>query len=119
MIGLIIGVVFCGLPAMELNGFGLGIPLTLDIALLCAIAGGAVGGILICPRPLIAGLVGGLLAGPAGLLAVYYYTHHRGEVWDAELVFVQSVASLPGVGIGYLLKKMFAPPDGPKQQDDI
>ena len=110
-VGLVLGVVLCGLPAMELNGFGFGIPITLDIALLCAIVGGAVGGMLICPKPLIAGLVGGLLAGPAGLLALYYYTRYRGEVWDAELVFVQLVASLPGVGIGYVLKKMFTQSD--------
>src|SRR4051812_5558656 len=98
-IGMTIGVVLCGLPAMELNGFGFGVPITLDLALLCAIVGGAVGGILICPKPMIAGLAGGLLAGPGGLLAIYYYTRYRGEVWDLELVFVQGLGSLPGIGI--------------------
>jgi len=109
-VGVFIGITLCALPAMELNGFGFnfGIHFTLDTALLAAIVGGAVGGILICPKPIIAGLVGGLLAGPAGLLAVYYYTRFRGEVYDLELVLVQGVASLPGVGIGYWLKKMFA-----------
>jgi hypothetical protein len=106
--GVLVFVVLCGIPALEMNGFGFGISFTLGTALACATVGGAVGGMLICPRPLLAGLVGGLLAGPLGLIAVYYYTQGRQSVWNVELVIVQAIACLPGVGVGVLLKKVLA-----------
>ena len=102
--GFFVFVIFCGVPALELNGFGMGIPLSLQTALLSATVGGAVGGMLICPRPLLAGLAGGLLAGPLGLVAVYYYTQQRQAVWHVELVLVQGIACLPGLGVGWLIK---------------
>ncbi len=105
MYGIYVFVFFCGLPALELNGFGFGIPLTLSTAITCATIGGAVGGLMMCPRPLVAGLVGGLVAGPVGLLAVYYYTQHRINVWNVELVLVQGLACLPGFGLGVLIKR--------------
>jgi len=104
-LGLIIFFALCGLPALEITGFGFGIPITLPRGLIIAGVGGALGGALICPRPIVAGLVGGLAAGPVGLFALYYYTLHRTEVWNVELVLVQGIASLPGVGLGFLLKK--------------
>jgi hypothetical protein len=107
--GFIFFVVFCGLPALEMTGFGFGIPLSLSTALLLALIGGAVGGALICPKPFLAGIIGGTLAGPAGLLAVYYYTQGREQVSNIELVLVQGIASLPGFGIGVLLKKWLKP----------
>jgi peptidoglycan/LPS O-acetylase OafA/YrhL len=102
--GFAIFVLLCGFPALELNGFGFGIPLSLPTALACATIGGAVGGVLMCRRPWVAGLSGGLLAGPLGLLAVYYYTHHRQTVFNVEVVFVQCLACLPGVGVGWCVK---------------
>lgn len=105
MYGIYVFVFFCGVPALELNGFGFGIPLTLSTAIICATIGGAVGGLMMCPRPLVAGLVGGLVAGPVGLLAVYYYTQHRNNVWNVELVLVQGLACLPGFGLGVLIKR--------------
>lgn len=105
MYGIYVFVFFCGVPALELNGFGFGIPLTLSTAITCATIGGAVGGLMMCPRPLVAGLVGGLVAGPVGLLAVYYYTQHRNNVWNVELVLVQGLACLPGFGLGMLIKR--------------
>lgn len=107
-VGLIIFVFLCGIPGMEMNGFGVGIPLTLPVALACATIGGAVGGMLICSRPLVAGLIGGLFAGPFGLLAVYFYTQNRESVWNLELVIVQGLACLPGIGIGWLIKTALA-----------
>jgi hypothetical protein len=109
-LGFVVFFVVCGLAALEINGFGFGIPLTLQSALICATIGGAVGGVLICQRPWIAGLIGGLVAGPLGLLAVYYYTQHRQQVFHIELIFVQGIASLPGFALGSLIKKILAPP---------
>jgi hypothetical protein len=60
---------------------------------------------LLCPRPVLAGLIGGLLAGPLGLIAVYYFTQQRTSVTNVELAIVQLLASLPGLGIGWLLKR--------------
>lgn len=105
MYGIYVFVFFCGVPALELNGFGFGIPLTLSTAIACATIGGAVGGCMICSRPLVAGLVGGLVAGPVGLLAVYYYTQHRESVSNVELVLIQGLACLPGYGLGWLIRK--------------
>ena len=99
-------VFLCGIPALEVNGFGFGMNLSLTTAVICACVGGIIGGAMMCSRPVIAGIVGGLIAGPVGLLAVYFYTQHRASVWDLELVIVQGIACLPGVGVGVLLKKM-------------
>jgi hypothetical protein len=103
--GIVVFVVFCAIPALEMNGFGFDVPFSLPTALACATIGGAIGGLLICPRPILAGLTGGLLAGPVGLLAVYYYTEHRQRLWSIELLIVQGIACLPGLSIGLLLKK--------------
>lgn len=107
-IGILIFIALCGFPAMEMTGFGFGLPITLPIALLCAIIGGAVGGAMVCPRPIAAGLIGGLIAGPVGLVAIFLYTLNRQEVWNVELALVQGIASLPGVGVGILIKKLLA-----------
>jgi len=115
-IGIAVFVALCGFPALEMNGFGFGfgIRFTLSTAILCSAVGGIVGGALVCPRPLLAGLVGGALAGPLGLIAVYYYTGFRDSVWTLELVIVQGLASLPGVGVGLLIKRFlsFLKPSG-------
>jgi len=116
--GVLIFVIFCGLPAMELNGFGFSIPFTLGSAITCAAIGGVVGGALVCPRPLIAGVLGGLVAGPLGLVAVYYYTLSRESVWNLELVLIQGLGSLPGIGLGYSLKKILSPQRQSPRFDD-
>ncbi len=122
--GMLVFVLLCGVPALEMNGFGFGLALTLPMALGCATVGGVVGGILLCPRPALAGLIGGLLAGPLGLLAVYYYTHQRTSVTNVELAIVQMLASLPGFGIGWLLKRAIpgavaeSKPDAPSQEQE-
>jgi hypothetical protein len=103
--GILVFVLLCGIPAMEINGFGFGVPFSLPLAVACSALGGALGGVLFCPRPFRAGLIGGLLAGPVGLVAVVFYTHNRLRVANVELVLVQGLASLPGIGIGFLLKR--------------
>lgn len=111
-IGYGIFFVFCALPALELNGFGFGLPITLPIALVCATLGGVIGGALVCPQPIAAGIIGGLLAGPPGLVAVYLYTLPRDSVYSVELIIIQGLASLPGVGVGYLIRKLLTPTGG-------
>ena len=68
--GIVVFVCLCGFPALELNGFGVGVPFTVPIAIATVVIGGAAGGALICPRPVTAGLIGGLIAGLSGFLAV-------------------------------------------------
>src|SRR5262245_32291042 len=99
-LGIVVFVFLCGFPALEMTGFGFGLPISPSIALASATLGGALGGLMICRRPLLAGLIGGLMAGPIGLLAVYYYTQHRQHVWNWELVAVQGIGSLPGLFVG-------------------
>jgi hypothetical protein len=110
--GLLIFIFVCGLPAVLMNGFFVeDIQLSLPVALVIAAVGGLVGGAMMCHQPLAAGLVGGLLAGPLGLLALYAYTFYRTEVWDMELIVVQGVASLPGWGAGAWLKALIEQPE--------
>lgn len=106
--GLFVFIFLCGVPAMELNGFGFGLPITFQTGLFCATLGGLIGGVMICRKPLFAGIIGGLLAGPAGLLAVYYYTQNRQEVWNVELALVQGLASIPGFLVGKFLTRFGA-----------
>ncbi len=101
--------VLCAWPGLELNGFGFGLPITLPIALACATLGGLIGGALVCPRPIAAGIIGGVLAGPPGLVAVYLYTIPRETVYSIELVIVQGLASLPGIGVGFAIRKLLTP----------
>ncbi len=109
--GMFVFMILCGFPALEMNGFGLGLNITLPTALICAFIGGAVGGAMICPRPMAAGFFGGLIAGPVGLLTLYLYTQHRNQVWNVELVLVQGLGCLPGIGVGLLLKKILGSED--------
>ena len=103
--GLIVFVLFCVEPALAMNGFGLRTPVTLPVAFACASVGGAIGGVLFYPRPPLAGLIGGLLAGLGGLVTVFFYTQHRESVAYVELAVVQCMASLPGYLVGAWLKK--------------
>ncbi|PHS13735.1 MAG: hypothetical protein COA78_06490 [Blastopirellula sp.] len=78
--------------------------LSFGTAFLMALVGGAIGGGLICPNPLPAGIVGGLIAGPTGLIAVHFYTLDRAEIYTLEIGLVMCVASLPGLSVGKLIQ---------------
>src|SRR5262249_42886878 len=56
---------------------------------------------------------------PFGLVAVYYYTLHREQVWNLEIVIVQGIACLPGAGIGLLLKRVLLTPSSGDRHDTI
>ena len=117
--GMFVFIILCGFPALEMNGFGFGLPITLPTAMICAFIGGAVGGAMICPRPIAAGFIGGLIAGPVGLLTLYFYTQQRNQVWNVELVLVQGLGCLPGIGVGLLLKKILGSGDAAEQFAEI
>jgi hypothetical protein len=118
--GILVFLVLCAFPALELNKFGVGIDMSLETALICSAVGGAIGGVLMCSRPFMAGLIGGLIAGPLGLTAVYFYTQHRAQVWHLELIIVQGIASMPGLAVGYWLKKFLSdPPAELEQTNDL
>lgn len=110
--GLMVLVFVVGCPALELAGFGFGIPLKLSIALPVVTVGGAIAGALIIRFHRIAGLVGGLIGGPSGFLLLYWYASGRQQIWNLEIFLVQLVGTLPGVGVGALIwwftKDMYA-----------
>lgn len=81
-------------------------PAYLGVALL----GGAIGGACLCPRPISAGLFGGALAGPLGLIALDWWVKDRETVFALEIVFVQLVGMLPGLALGGILYSFGAPP---------
>jgi hypothetical protein len=103
-IGILLFVFTSGIPGMHLAGFWSGTSLPLPVWLLVAFVGGFVGGLLLASEHRIAGAVGGMIAGPLGLLAIYFYAHGRQSIHTVELVLVQGVASLPGVGVYFVLR---------------
>lgn len=103
IIGLLLFVFTAGIPGLHLAGFYQGTSWPLPIWLLIAAAGGFVGGALLASSHRIAGAVGGVLAGPMGLLAIYLYAHNRTTLHNIEAILVQGVASLPGLGVYFVL----------------
>lgn len=106
------GMVFfllCMVPALEINGFGFGLPISVPAAFVCSTIGGVLAGGLICSRPIIAGIVGGVIAGPLGLRLLLFYTSHRTHLWNLEILLVTAVGSLPGLAVGYVLKTLIGP----------
>jgi len=72
------------------------------------------GGLLMAPSNRFSGAVGGAIAGPMGLLAVYFYARNRQVIYTIESFIVMMIASLPGLGVYFLLRlvgnAMFPPP---------
>jgi hypothetical protein len=91
-------------PGMALAGFHGGTAWSLVIWLPIAALGGLIAGALLAPSHRFAGAIGGLIAGPTGLLALFFYARGRDKMFRAETVIVQLVASLPGLGVFFLLR---------------
>lgn len=109
MSGVAIFFLTSGFGGISQAGFlpplALGLPIWLGI---CA-AGGALGGFLMGRDRPLAGALGGLIAGPCGLVAVYYYAQLRKSLLMIEIALVQGLASLPGLFVYRLIKKLSAP----------
>lgn len=105
-IALYIFMFSCSWPALEANGFGFGIPISLSGALIFSVFGGLVSGILAFRKPLAAGIVGGLLAGPLNILALHYYVQNRTAIWSVEIALVLIIASIPGLLVALFLRKI-------------
>ena len=124
IIGILLFVFACGIPAMHLAGFYGGTTWPLIRFLPIAAAGGLVGGALLARGHRVAGAVGGLIAGPLGLLAIYFSARNRQSIYQVEVVVVQLVAALPGLaayGVLRLLTDALFPPrraDGPYEDVD-
>lgn len=119
-IGLMIFVVTAGFGAMELTGFwDFGLDWGLSTYLVITFVGGAIGGFLLGRGSPIAGLVGGMLAGPGGLLALYYWLKDRESTSNIALMLVQFVGSLPGIGVYFLLKAVFAAVLSPSDPEEV
>ena len=102
-VGLFVYGIFCVCPALEMAGFGLGMKFSLKDALIIAAIGGSVSGLLLHPRPALAGIIGGLIAGMCSLLAVYYYSQGRERILILEVMAIQLISSIPGVIVGSLV----------------
>lgn len=108
--GQIVGCLIFGvtvmLPGMTLAGFhgGTGWPILGWVCL--SFVGGLVGGLLMTPNHRIAGAVGGFIAAPMGLLALYFYAKDRNVMYRAEAAIVTLVACLPGIGVYFVLRLM-------------
>ena len=112
-LGIILFVFTAGIPGMEQawNKGVFGLRLDLPTWLLISSVGGAIGGLLLAPRYRPIGAIAGAIAGPCGLLAVYYYVQGRNRVWNLELVALQGVASLPAFGLYWLATRFLSPLD--------
>jgi uncharacterized protein (TIGR02996 family) len=104
-VGVFVFAIFCGFPAEELSGHGFGIPFSMFGAVVCAVAGGAVAGLLFCPRPMLAGLVGGVIAGPCELFLLYCFSQGPEKLGFSLRLYLSLLGGLPGLGIGWLLYK--------------
>ncbi|MEM0979738.1 MAG: hypothetical protein AAGH78_05620 [Cyanobacteria bacterium P01_H01_bin.58] len=96
-----------GLPLI-INDFLSNIAFCWFAAFICATIGGTIGGLLAYPKPVFPSLIGGLLAGHISLAAIYYYTLYRTTIWSGEIAVLVLLGILPGLGMGWLLKKVLA-----------
>lgn len=115
IIGMII-FALTALPASELAGFGgffnFSEGWSLETCLAFSAVGGALGGALIAEKHYIAGYFGGLIAGPCGFLAVYFYLLNGKPIVPHKLLpLIQLAGSLPGIGLYYVLKRLGSPAD--------
>jgi hypothetical protein len=95
-------------PAMKLTGFGDLFPDLHPLAWMAiSAAGGAIGGAIFYPQMgyWFIGALCGALAGPAALVAMYFYLMPRQEVWSAELMIPLLLGVAPVFGLYYLLMR--------------
>lgn len=116
--GVFIFVSSTTIPGMSLAGFqgGTGWPLLVWVPI--SFIGGLIGGALIAREHRLSGAVGGMIAGPLGLLAIYFFARDRTKMWRAEVVIVQLLASLPGFGAYFILKLISNAIFRPKPYDE-
>lgn len=101
--GIVIFVVASGLTALNAGGF-MGRPIWFPLALFISTIGGIIGGALLARTHRWAGAIGGLIAGPLGLVVIALYVAGRQQVWNVELAIVQCIACLPGIAVYRVLK---------------
>lgn len=123
-IGTFIFLLSTGIPGLWLAGFHGGTSLSIIAWVFVAMVGGTIGGALLDPKHRLAGAAGGFVAGPMGLLSLYFYARNRDRLYRAEAVLVQLIASLPGLGVYFMLRLLtdaIFPPrktKHPRQDDD-
>jgi hypothetical protein len=107
-IGVALFFLAAGFTGMSQAGFFPPLALGLPILIAIATVGGGIGGALMAGRETwLLGTIGGLIAGPCGLIAVYYYAQwRRPSVYMIEIALVQGLAGLPGLFVFRLLRKL-------------
>lgn len=118
-VGAFLFVLCTTIPGLSLAGFHGGTAWGVLAWLFVATVGGTAAGALLAPGHRLAGAVGGFIAGPTGLLALYFYGRDRARIFRAEAAIVQLVASLPGLGIYFILRLLtdaIFPPAAPRRR---
>jgi uncharacterized membrane protein (UPF0136 family) len=90
----------------------------LPLLVLIAAVGGLIGGALYAPSHRIAGAVGGLVSGPLVALAVYFFLRDRDKAYRLAVVLVAVLASLPGIGVYFVLRLLTDAIFPPSRMDD-
>jgi hypothetical protein len=103
--GAFIFLLSSGIPGLELARTGAEAS-RLAVWFPVAVIGGTIGGALLAPAHRLAGAAGGLIAGPMGLLSIFFYVRAqtRPRIYRAEAAIVQLIASLPGLGVYFVLR---------------
>lgn len=116
-------VIFTAIGMLSISRFGFLFhnPLPQGVNLvLCAVAG-AVGGILLFRAYRYAGLIGGAIAGITGFVGLSWYVPFRASttLHSLEIIFVQIVASLPGVVAGFIVYWAYYKPIHAPRETDV
>jgi hypothetical protein len=86
--------------------------------LFVAACGGMIAGLLISPSHRVAGMIGGMIAGPLSLLAVMFYLRGRVRVFRVEIVGISLLATVPGLAVYFLLRLITDAIFPPKERRD-
>jgi hypothetical protein len=119
-VGTVLIVMTSLVPGAALAGFHGGTAWSLLVWLPVSMLGGGLGGLLMARSHRIAGAVGGMFAGPMSLMAVYLYARNRDRMFRSEVVIIGMVASLPGLGIFFILRLLtdLIFPPRPREEDE-